>query len=213
MAFNWGALVGYLSVSGIAYYNPYITLPLYFAGIAWTIVYDTIYAHQDKLDDKKVGVFSTALLFGDRTRSILLAFVALFTFFMFLAGYYGANYDLKRHASYYIALAFSTLHLVHQVTSVNLSNPADCANKFRSNKYIGMLMLAGIILSNFGKQQDVGKMLKKQQELSEIGAHSPGHVVQLDEDVERVFDMYKEAKENNKLTVLEKIQVAIRKLF
>lgn len=44
LTFNWGALLGYCAVMG--YSNWYITLPLYFGGIAWTLVYDTIYAHQ-----------------------------------------------------------------------------------------------------------------------------------------------------------------------
>jgi 4-hydroxybenzoate polyprenyltransferase len=46
-------------------------VPLYAGGVCWTLVYDTIYAHQDKLDDRKVGIKSTALLFGARTRPAL----------------------------------------------------------------------------------------------------------------------------------------------
>ena len=50
-------------------------IPLYTAGICWTLFYDTIYAHQDKTDDVLVGVKSTALLFGDHgTKPALAAF-------------------------------------------------------------------------------------------------------------------------------------------
>ncbi|KAK0206637.1 para-hydroxybenzoate-polyprenyltransferase [Desarmillaria ectypa] len=69
LAFNWGALLGWSSVAGVTNWS--VCLPLYAGGVCWTLVYDTIYAHQDKNDDVTVGIRSTALLFGDHTRSIL----------------------------------------------------------------------------------------------------------------------------------------------
>ena len=44
LAFNWGALLGYAAVRG--YLDPFVAIPLYLAGVCWTMVYDTIYAHQ-----------------------------------------------------------------------------------------------------------------------------------------------------------------------
>jgi 4-hydroxybenzoate polyprenyltransferase len=76
LAFNWGALVGYSAVLGYCEWS--VALPLYVAGIAWTLVYDTIYAHQDKVDDVTVGVKSTALLFGDKTKQYLTVFAIIF---------------------------------------------------------------------------------------------------------------------------------------
>lgn len=52
-----------------------VCAPLYLSGILWTLVYDTAYAHQDKRDDAIVGIKSTALLFGERTKIILAAFL------------------------------------------------------------------------------------------------------------------------------------------
>ncbi|KAH0840071.1 4-hydroxybenzoate polyprenyltransferase [Lanmaoa asiatica] len=69
LAFNWGALLGWSAVAGAVNWS--VCLPLYAGGICWTLVYDSIYAHQDKIDDVKVGIRSTALLFGEHTRSIL----------------------------------------------------------------------------------------------------------------------------------------------
>jgi 4-hydroxybenzoate polyprenyltransferase len=53
--------------------NPSVALPLYAAGVCWTIVYDTIYAHQDTADDAQIGVKSTALLFGTKNSTPILS--------------------------------------------------------------------------------------------------------------------------------------------
>lgn len=75
MTFNWGALLGYSAVHGEVLWSA--CLPLYAAGICWTIIYDTIYAHQDRVDDLIVGVKSTALKFGKDTKKWLTGFGGL----------------------------------------------------------------------------------------------------------------------------------------
>jgi 4-hydroxybenzoate polyprenyltransferase len=77
LTFNWGALLGWAAVHGSCDWG--VLLPLYAGGVAWTLVYDTLYAHQDKQFDKKLGLRSTALLFGEQTKPILLGFSALTT--------------------------------------------------------------------------------------------------------------------------------------
>ena len=72
LTFNWGVLLGYAAVHG--HLDFAAVLPLYAHGICWTLVYDTIYAHQDKSDDIVVGIKSTALLFGDNTKAYLAGF-------------------------------------------------------------------------------------------------------------------------------------------
>ena len=72
LTFNWGALLGYAAVQGEC--NWPVVLPLYAGGVCWTLVYDTIYAHQDKTDDAIVGVKSTALRMGDNSRQWLTGF-------------------------------------------------------------------------------------------------------------------------------------------
>src|SRR4249920_1247879 len=71
--FNWGALIGWTAVTGTLAWPP---LLLYLGGILWTVGYDTIYAHQDKEDDARIGVKSSALALGPRTRPWLFAFYA-----------------------------------------------------------------------------------------------------------------------------------------
>ncbi|XP_052166006.1 4-hydroxybenzoate polyprenyltransferase, mitochondrial-like [Oryza glaberrima] len=85
LVFNWGALIGWAAMKGTI--NPAIILPLYTAGICWTLVYDTIYAHQDKEDNLKVGVKSTALRFGDSTKPWISGFGAACIANLALSGY------------------------------------------------------------------------------------------------------------------------------
>src|SRR5215471_14167633 len=71
--FNWGALLGWTAVSGVLALPPIL---LYLGGVFWTIGYDTIYAHQDKEDDVRIGVKSSAIALGPHTRPWLFAFYA-----------------------------------------------------------------------------------------------------------------------------------------
>ena len=84
LTFNWGVLLGYAAVHGSLSWP--IVLPLYAHGICWTLVYDTIYAHQDKDDDIVVGIKSTALLFGVNTKAWLSGFAASSVTFLGLTG-------------------------------------------------------------------------------------------------------------------------------
>jgi len=81
LAFNWGALLAWAAQTGSIAWPAFVA---YLAGIAWTLFYDTIYAHQDTEDDALIGVKSTARLFGDETakwlRMFLLATVGLLGF-------------------------------------------------------------------------------------------------------------------------------------
>ena len=66
-----------------------MVLPLYLAGWSWTMIYDTIYAHQDREDDIVVGVKSTAVLFGDNTKPWLAGFATLMGGGLAAVGYNG----------------------------------------------------------------------------------------------------------------------------
>ncbi|TQD84536.1 hypothetical protein C1H46_029924 [Malus baccata] len=92
---NWGALLGWAAVKGSI--DPVIVLPLYFSAVCWTLVYDTIYAHQDKEDDLKVGVKSTALKFGDSTKKWITGFGIVCLSSLALSGY-NAGIDAVRHS-------------------------------------------------------------------------------------------------------------------
>ncbi|KAK1325689.1 hypothetical protein QJS10_CPA01g00105 [Acorus calamus] len=138
LTFNWGALLGWTAVKGSL--DPAITLPLYGAGVFWTLVYDTIYAHQDKEDDLKVGVKSTALRFGNLTKHWVSGFATACISSLAICGY---NADLEW--PYYAFLMAASGQLGWQIWTVDLSSRADCNKKFVSNKWFGALIFCGIL--------------------------------------------------------------------
>lgn len=109
MTFNWGALLGYCAVHGDV--NWAACLPLYAAGISWTIIYDTIYAHQDRIDDLIVGVKSTALRFGKDTKKWLTGFGCLMTSCLVTTG---QVCDMTW--PYYASLGVVGAHIAQQVS-------------------------------------------------------------------------------------------------
>ncbi|KAK1792322.1 hypothetical protein P4O66_012272, partial [Electrophorus voltai] len=107
LTFNWGALLGWSAVTGSCDWT--VCLPLYFSGVMWTLIYDTIYAHQDKEDDIKLGVKSTALRFQEHTKPWLGAFTVAMVSGLVLAGA-NANQTLP----YYAAVSTAAALLTHQ---------------------------------------------------------------------------------------------------
>src|SRR4029077_20552978 len=101
--FNWGALLGWAAVRGSLDWAPAL---LYLGGIAWTLGYDTIYAHQDKEDDVRIGVKSSALALGDGTRPWLFAFYAAAAMLWAAAGISGSL-----AWPYFAGLAIATLQM------------------------------------------------------------------------------------------------------
>lgn len=139
--FNWGALIGWTAVTG-ALATP--SLLLYLGGVFWTIGYDTIYAHQDKEDDVRIGVKSSAIALGSRTRPWLFAFYGATLLAWGVAGHMAGL-----GALFWAWLAAAAAQLAWQAARVATGDPADCLAKFRSNRAVGWLMLAGIVAGHF----------------------------------------------------------------
>lgn len=137
LTFNWGALMGWAAVTGT------IELPallLYGGGIFWTLGYDTIYAHQDKLDDALIGVKSTALRLGDNSKTAITAFYVAAILFWAAAGWAaGAN------ALYFVFLILAQLHLLRQICNLDLNNPTACRAAFMSNTRLGFILFIGTL--------------------------------------------------------------------
>ncbi|KAL7836638.1 hypothetical protein AOLI_G00279220 [Acnodon oligacanthus] len=147
LTFNWGALLGWSAVMGSCDWS--VCLPLYFSGVMWTLIYDTIYAHQDKDDDIKLGVKSTALKFQEKTKPWLSAFSVAMLSGLVLAG---ANAD--QTLPYYAAVSTVAVHLAHQIYSLEFNKPADCWKKFASNRNLGLLLFLGIVVGNLWKKRE-----------------------------------------------------------
>ena len=137
--FNWGAVVAWAAATG------HVAGPawaLYGGGIAWTLFYDTIYAHSDKADDMAIGVKSTALRFGADSKAWLAGFGALalfgFTLALVLAGARLWSYGF---------IAGAALHFARQLSTWRPDDPADCIAKFKSNRVVGWLVLAACLVA------------------------------------------------------------------
>ncbi|KAG0472922.1 hypothetical protein HPP92_014779 [Vanilla planifolia] len=117
-----------------------IILPLYCAGVCWTLVYDTIYAHQDKEDDLRVGVKSTALRFGSSTKGWITGFGAACVTCLTISGY-----NAMLAWPFYPFLAAAATQMGWQILTVDISNREDCNKKFVSNKWFGALIFGGIL--------------------------------------------------------------------
>ncbi|MBO0332222.1 4-hydroxybenzoate octaprenyltransferase [Sneathiella sp. CAU 1612] len=141
LAFNYGALLGWAAVKGSIETAPII---MYLGGIAWTLGYDTIYAHQDKEDDVLIGVKSTALKFGETTAYWLIGFYALI-FVALLASGYLAGLTLP----FYIFMAGAGAHLFCQIRTLDIDNTDLCLILFKSNKVFGLIVLVAIIAGKF----------------------------------------------------------------
>src|ERR1700716_4106892 len=138
LAFSWGALMGFAVTFGRI---DLVALALYAGSIAWVIGYDTIYAHQDTEDDALIGIKSTARLFGARTAPALAVFYALAVLLIGVAlALAGVGYPA------WIGLAAFAVHLVWQISRLEISNPALCLRLFKSNRDAGLLLFAGLLV-------------------------------------------------------------------
>lgn len=137
LAFNWGALVGWTAVKGSLDWPAVL---LYLGSVCWTIGYDTIYAHQDRDEDRELGLKSTALRFGENTQTwvggFYIAAVVLWLAAGFLAG---------AHLIYVLGVVLVWLQLSWQVTTLDMNDPRNCLRRFRSNRDVGVALLLGFI--------------------------------------------------------------------
>jgi 4-hydroxybenzoate polyprenyltransferase len=138
LAFSWGALMGFAALLGRI---DVTALVLYAGSIAWVIGYDTIYAHQDTEDDALIGIKSTALLFGEKTQSMLVLFYGLAVVMIGVAiAAAGAGWIA------WIGLAGFAAHLIWQIRSLDISDAKLCLRLFKSNRDAGLVLFIGLLV-------------------------------------------------------------------
>jgi len=138
LAFSWGALMGWAAVFGRLDVAP---LLLYAGSISWVIGYDTIYAHQDREDDALIGIKSTALLFAERTKPMLVIFYGAAVILLGAAGF-AAGAGLV----FALGLAAFAVHLGWQIARLDIADPDNCLAVFKSDRDAGLILLAGLVL-------------------------------------------------------------------
>ncbi|KAG9511184.1 4-hydroxybenzoate polyprenyltransferase, mitochondrial, partial [Fragariocoptes setiger] len=151
LTFNWGVLMGFAAVKGsITWADSPVFMPIYVASIFWTMYYDTIYAHQDKTDDLFIGVKSSALKLGDKTRMFLTAMIIGMTTSLASAGYV-----TEQLWPFYFSLVCSSSYLTSQVSVIDFDSNYQCWKAFNQQKYVGAFIAAGIFVSMTMKKKNV----------------------------------------------------------
>lgn len=136
-AFSWAIPMAFMAVTG---HLPWWSWILYAANLLWTIAYDTQYAMVDREDDLKIGVKSTAILFGSYDKMIIaflqISMLGLLVTLMLL---------LNLSWPFMLALAASALLFIYQHWLIRARNRSACFNAFLNNHYIGLFIALGII--------------------------------------------------------------------
>ncbi|MBX9805148.1 MAG: 4-hydroxybenzoate octaprenyltransferase [Alphaproteobacteria bacterium] len=132
LAINLGIIFGAVAVTPYEVLNWPAVFCLYGIGVAWTLGYDTIYALQDKEDDLKIGVKSTAIHFGKHVKAALfLSYGTLFALLAFIG--YWTKGDFVYYGLVCLGAAATALMLIR----LNTNNPAACLKAFNANPYLG----------------------------------------------------------------------------
>lgn len=104
-----------------------LILPLIPRISSWTIVYDTQYACQDRADDAKLGIKSTALLFGENVQPILIGFATVFVLSLVSAGILNGQTTIY----YVVCCGGAAAHLTWQFATWDINDVEDCGRKFK----------------------------------------------------------------------------------
>jgi len=136
--FSWAAPEGIAAATGQL---GALGLVLWLAGFVWILGYDTIYAHQDREDDAKVGIGSAALLLGTRTRGFVALCYGLLVGLLVLAGW------LAGLSWWFLpGLLPAVWLLARQVITLDIDDPAHCLRLFQSNREAGLAIAGAFLL-------------------------------------------------------------------
>lgn len=138
VAFGWGIPMAFAAVTG---HVPEVGWLLLIVNILWATVYDTMYAMADRADDLKIGVKSTAILFGDMDRTIIAILQVTVLVGLMLAG-------LRLHLApvYYWGLGAAACFGLYEQWLIRKREPVSCFHAFLNNNWFGAAVFAGIIL-------------------------------------------------------------------
>ena len=138
MAFGWAVPMAFTALQNQV---PPVAWVLFAATVVWALIYDTMYAMVDRSDDLKIGIKSTAILFGRHDRVI----IALLQRFM-LGLLWWAGTLAGRGEWYWLGLAVAALLFLYQQWLIREREAAACFRGFLNNNQVGMALFAGIFL-------------------------------------------------------------------
>ncbi|HEX7025871.1 MAG TPA: 4-hydroxybenzoate octaprenyltransferase [Gammaproteobacteria bacterium] len=137
-AFGWAVPMAFAAQTGEL---PVVAWLLFVATLLWATAYDTMYAMVDREDDLRIGVKSTAILFGEADVAIVMFLQALVLVALVLAGQ-----RLQLSVWYYGGVTVAALFVVYQYLLIRHREPARCLKAFLSNHYFGMAVFLGLLL-------------------------------------------------------------------
>lgn len=138
-AFSWAIPMAFAAEAGTV---PALAWWLFAANLVWTVIYDTEYAMADRADDLKVGVKSTAILFGRLDVPVIGALMGLTTALLLMIAL-----QYLPTPAFFTAIALVFLHFQLQLWRIRERKPADCFRAFLSNHWIGLILFVGIAVS------------------------------------------------------------------
>lgn len=137
-AFGWSAPMAYTAQANEV---TSITWLIFLATILWATAYDTMYAMVDYDDDIKIGVKSTAILFGNQDKLIIGAIQVLLILNLLLIGH-----RAELNGFYYLGVAAASIFAVYQQYLIKDREPKLCFKAFLNNNWFGMVLFAGVFL-------------------------------------------------------------------
>jgi len=136
-AFAWAIPMGFAAVTGEV---PLAAWLVFAATMIWSLIYDTAYAVGDMPDDLKVGIKSTAILFGEK----IVSWIALFQLLM-LSLLIAMGWAFELQAPYYISLLVVGWWFARDLEKIATRCPKDAFKVFLNNHWVGVIVLIGIV--------------------------------------------------------------------
>ena len=139
ITFNYGLVLGWTSIMGEINIIPFV---FYLGAIFWTLGYDTIYGFQDIKDDEIIGIKSTSLKFKKNSNIFLILCYLIFILSFLIVGFL-----MNFNKFYYLFMLLPAFHLfIHQLKGLRINSPSNCLKKFKSNNFLGLLVLCNILI-------------------------------------------------------------------
>ncbi|MEY1580205.1 4-hydroxybenzoate octaprenyltransferase [Providencia manganoxydans] len=138
-AFGWSIPMGFSAVSESL---PFVCWLLFLVNILWSVIYDTQYAMVDRDDDLKIGVKSTAILFGQYDKLIIGVLQVVMVGLLVAIGLLA-----QLGITYYVCLLLAALLFVYQQKLMVNRERAPCFKAFMNNNYVGFILFIGILVS------------------------------------------------------------------
>ena len=138
--FNYGLIMAWFSINSEFSYIPIF---FYFGAIFWTLAYDTIYGFQDIKDDEIIGVKSTSIKFKKNPKIFIFLCYLIFILIQITSGVL-----MEFNHYYFMGIIFIALHLlIFQTLKLDVSNTKMCLAKFKSNNFLGLLILLNLLIN------------------------------------------------------------------